>query len=134
MDNENQTADTEQVSQEHLETILKLAHSGLSPDTISSCFRLSTPTVQRVIANDSMHKARVVQQLMTKDLQALQLQDTLPTFLYSYKYDTDQLHRTHLVTGEQSINRVPSYQFKVGCCWTEVQGGDLLITGGGVLQ
>jgi hypothetical protein len=64
-------------------------------------------------------------------------QDTLeafyqvPTFIYSYKYRTDQLHRTSLVTGENSIIRVPSYTFKYGCCWSEVPGGSLLITGGG---
>jgi hypothetical protein len=57
--------------------------------------------------------------------------DILPTFIYSYKFNTDQLHRTSLVTGEQSIHRVPSYTFKRGCCWSEVPGGSLLITGGG---
>jgi hypothetical protein len=64
-------------------------------------------------------------------------QDTLevyyqvPTFIYSYKYNTDQLHRTSLVTGEHSSHRLPSYTFKYGCCWNEVPGGSLLITGGG---
>jgi hypothetical protein len=64
-------------------------------------------------------------------------QDTLeafyhvvPTFIYSYKYDTDQLHRTNLVTGEHSSLRVPSYTFKYCCYWSEVPGGSLLITGG----
>jgi hypothetical protein len=62
------------------------------------------------------------------------LQDTLyhevilPTFIY--KHNTDQLHRTSLVTGEHSSHRVPSYTFKRGCCWSEVPGGSLLITGG----
>jgi hypothetical protein len=58
-------------------------------------------------------------------------QDTVPTFIYSYKENTDQLHRTSLVTGEQSSHHVPSYIFKIGCCWSEVPGGSLLITGGG---
>jgi hypothetical protein len=63
-------------------------------------------------------------------------QDTLevlyqvPTFIYSYKHNTDQLHRTSLVTGEYSSHRVPSYSFKDWCCWSEVPGGSLLITGG----
>jgi hypothetical protein len=64
-------------------------------------------------------------------------QDTLralyhevPTFIYSYTEYTDQLHRTHLVTGEHSSLQVPSYTFKEGCCWSEVPGGSLLITGG----
>jgi hypothetical protein len=58
-------------------------------------------------------------------------EDTLPAFIYSYKYYTDQLHRTSLVTGKQSSHRVPSYTFKQGCYWSEVPGGSLLITGGG---
>jgi hypothetical protein len=64
-------------------------------------------------------------------------QDTLegfyqvPTFIYSYKNMSDQLHRTSLVTGKRSSHRVPSYTFKDGCCWSEVPGGSLLITGGG---
>jgi hypothetical protein len=63
-------------------------------------------------------------------------QDTLeafyqvPTFIYSYKRNTNQLHRTNLVTGEHSSNRVLSYRFKYDCCWSEVPGGSLLITGG----
>jgi hypothetical protein len=65
-------------------------------------------------------------------LQAPQLyQDSLPTFIYSYKLNTDQLHRTSLVTGEQSSHHVPSYRFKPGCYWSEVPGGSLLVTGGG---
>jgi hypothetical protein len=56
----------------------------------------------------------------------------VPTFIYSYKFNTDQLHRTNLVTGEHSSHRVPSYTFKDGCSWSEVPGGSLLITGGGI--
>jgi hypothetical protein len=56
-------------------------------------------------------------------------QDT-PTFIYSYQYNTDQLHRTNLATGERSRHRVPSYKFKLCCCWSEVPEGSLLITGG----
>jgi hypothetical protein len=65
-------------------------------------------------------------------------QDTLeafyqvPTFIYSYEGCTDQLHRTNLVTGEHSSLRVPGYRFKYACCWSEVPGGSLLITGGGI--
>jgi hypothetical protein len=58
-------------------------------------------------------------------------EDTLPAFIYSYKYSTDQLHRTSLVTGQHSRHRVPSYRFKHRCCWSEGPGGSLLITGGG---
>jgi hypothetical protein len=54
----------------------------------------------------------------------------VPTFIYSYENRTDQLHRTSLVTGERSILRVPPYRFNDGCCWSEVPGGSLLITGG----
>jgi hypothetical protein len=54
----------------------------------------------------------------------------LPTFIYSYTTLTDKLHRTNLATGKQSSHKVPSYRFKEGCCWSEVPGGSLLITGG----
>jgi hypothetical protein len=63
-------------------------------------------------------------------------QDTLepsyqvPTFIYSSYDGTDKLYRTNLVTGELSRHRVPSYTFKYHCCWSEVPGGSLLITGG----
>jgi hypothetical protein len=54
----------------------------------------------------------------------------VPTFIYSYKYETNKLHRTSLVTGEHSSHRAPSYTFKRGCCWSEVPGARLVITGG----
>jgi hypothetical protein len=57
-------------------------------------------------------------------------EDTRSTFIYSYKEHTDELDRTSLVTGEQSSHQVPFYTFKPGCCWSEVFGGRLLITGG----
>jgi hypothetical protein len=72
---------------------------------------------------------------LNRDLAKTALQDTrdhleVPTFIYSYRRETDQLHRTSLVTGEPSNHRVPSYTFKACCCWSEVPGGSLLITGG----
>jgi hypothetical protein len=73
---------------------------------------------------------------LNRDLNETSLQynrETLhevPTFIYSYTRDTDQLHRTLLVSGEHSNLSVPSYTFKWGCCWSEVPGRSLLITGG----
>jgi hypothetical protein len=55
----------------------------------------------------------------------------VPTFIYSYKRGTNNLHRTSLVTGKRSSHRGLSYTFKYGCCWSEVAGGSLVITGGG---
>jgi hypothetical protein len=74
---------------------------------------------------------------LNSDLVETSLQHTrvhlyeVPTFIYSYICSTDQLYRTNLVTGEHSSHRVPSYTFLDGCCWSEVPGGSLLITGGG---
>jgi hypothetical protein len=75
---------------------------------------------------------------LNRDLAKTALHDTrealyleVPTFIYSYNGNTDQLYRTSLVTGEHSSLRVPSYSFKIACCWSEVPGGSLLITGGG---
>jgi hypothetical protein len=53
-----------------------------------------------------------------------------PVFIYSFVDGRDKLLRTHLVTGEQSSIRVPSYQFKHFCCWSPLADGSLLITGG----
>jgi hypothetical protein len=127
----DQTAGTEQVSKQTLEAISKLTYLGLSPDAINSEIGLNTTTVQQIIASHPMHRAKELEQLQIQDLQAPQLhEDTLPAFIYSYNEYTDQLHRTKLVTGEQSSHRVPSYQFKPYCCLSEVPGGRLLITGG----
>jgi hypothetical protein len=58
-------------------------------------------------------------------------EDTLPTFIYTYKGNSNQLYSTNLVTGEQSSHQLPSYLFKRGCCWSEVPGGrDSYIRGG----
>jgi hypothetical protein len=54
----------------------------------------------------------------------------VPTFIYSYKKGTSQLHMTNLVTGVHSSLRVPSYRFTSCGCWSEVAAGSLLITGG----
>jgi hypothetical protein len=78
-----------------------------------------------------MRGSKRMQRLKIQDLQAQLHEETFPTFIYSYTKNTDQLHRTSLVTGEQSRHRVPSYTFKTGCCWSEGPGGSLLITGGG---
>jgi hypothetical protein len=52
------------------------------------------------------------------------------TFLYSCQQRTNHLYRVNLLTGEESSLEVPHYQFKDGCCWSELPGGSLLITGG----
>jgi hypothetical protein len=120
------TGGTQQLSQDHIETIFKLAHSGLSPEGISDVIKIDIEMVQQIIASDPKH--RVAQQLETQDLQA-QHKDTLPTFIYSYQHNSGNLHRTSLVTGKQTSHRVPSIRFIFGCCWSEVPGGSLLITG-----
>jgi hypothetical protein len=114
MESRRRTVGKEKVSQDQVKAILKLASSGLSPDAIRANLKLSTNTVQQVLANDPMH--RVAQQLKTQELQALH-EDFLPPFIYSYRRDTNLLYRTSLVTGARSIHRVPSYQFKYGCYW-----------------
>jgi hypothetical protein len=77
-----------------------------------------------------MHHATLLQDTR-EALNPLLHQDTLPTFIYSYKFKTDQLHWTSLVTGGQSTHHIRSYKFKHGCYLSEVLGGILLITGGG---
>jgi hypothetical protein len=52
-----------------------------------------------------------------------------PTFLYCCRYDSNQLLRVNLLTGEQSCHEVPNYRFRGR--WSELPGGSLIITGGG---
>jgi hypothetical protein len=66
MHNENSTADKKEVSLDTLETIYKLAHSGFSPEDISSTLKLSIETIQEIIANDPMLRARMVQSIKEK--------------------------------------------------------------------
>jgi hypothetical protein len=62
--NENSTPGKEQVvPQDTLERVLKLAHSGLSPEDISFAFKVDIERVQQIIANDPMHRAREVQSI-----------------------------------------------------------------------
>jgi hypothetical protein len=130
MDHSNRTVGIEQVSQDYLEPIFRLAHSGLSPHDISSALNIDIEVVHQTIALDPMHRAGGIQQLKSQELQPPH-EDTLPDIIYSYKHHTGQLHRINLVTGERSEFQMPPYTFKGECCLSEVPGGGLLITGGG---
>jgi hypothetical protein len=63
MHNENHTAGEELVSYDCLEAILKLAHSGSSPEAISSFLDLNVQIVIQIIDNDPMHRAREVKSI-----------------------------------------------------------------------
>jgi hypothetical protein len=111
---EHQTEGAEQVSVNSLDVI--------------SSIGLNTTT-----ASDPIPTSSVVQQLQLQDLLTPHLdEDMLPTFIYSYAYNTDHLLWTNLVTGKQSGQQVPPYQFKYACCLSELPRGSLLITGGGI--
>jgi endonuclease III len=56
--------------------------------------------------------------------------DIYPTFIYSYSFDTDQLYRTCLVTGEESCHSIPSYTFKMFSSWSDLPGERIMFTGG----
>jgi hypothetical protein len=66
MHNENSTADTKEVSRDTLETIVKLAHSGSSPEAICVFLGLNLHTVNEIIANDPIHNARMAQSIKEK--------------------------------------------------------------------
>jgi hypothetical protein len=103
-------------------------------EALSQCKQVQEASLQRLEEQSQKSKANALK--LNRAVTSLQdtlyhpHEVTLPTFIYSYMKKTDQLHRTSL-TGEQSSHRVPSYTFKQGCCWSEVPGGSLLITGGG---
>jgi hypothetical protein len=114
-------------------TQLRLIEQALNAQPSEEGAELILERLNRVLA-ETKHLLEDTRESLDriKILQAPQLhEDTLPTFIYSNKRNTGQLHRTHLVTGEQSSHQVPSYTFKLACCWSEVPGGSLLITGGG---
>jgi hypothetical protein len=130
MHSESHTVEVEQVSQDTLEAICKLTISGSTPEAISLALDLNVQTIIQVFARgDIWSKDPDQEGNQCKQDTRDHLQE-VPTFIYSYESDTDQLHRIRLVNGEQSSLRVPSYSFKYGCCWSEVHGGGLLITGG----
>jgi hypothetical protein len=65
----------------------------------------------------------------TTDL--ISIRSTLrPKFFYCWRYETGELDRANLLTGEQSCHQMPGRKFKYGCICSELPGGSLLITGG----
>jgi hypothetical protein len=126
MHNESHTVAAEQVSHDTLEAICKLTLSGSTPEAISLALYLNIQTVSQVIASGDFDQERSQHKQDTRDHF-----HEVPTFIFSYNKDTNQLHRTSLDTGEHSSHRVPSYTFKPNCCWSEVPGGSLFGTGGG---
>jgi hypothetical protein len=69
MHNENSTAGKQVVPQDTLERVLKLAHSGLSPEDISFALKVDIERVQQIIANDPIHRAREVQSIKERSLE-----------------------------------------------------------------
>jgi hypothetical protein len=122
MHNESLTEGAEKVSQDTLKVICELTQKEFSPEAISYLLGLKVQTVLQVIARENFGSKHLNQE-------GSQCKQD-PTYIYSYLYNTGQLHMTNLVTGEHSSHRVPSFTFTIGCCWSEVPGGSLLITGG----
>jgi hypothetical protein len=63
MHNESQNEVNDQVSQDALEAIFKLAYSGSSPEVISFFLGLNAQTVHRIIANGPIYRAIMVQSI-----------------------------------------------------------------------
>jgi hypothetical protein len=63
MHNESHTKGEEQVSQDTLEAILKLAQLGDSPEAISSVLDLNVQTVIQIVTNDPVLRAREVKSI-----------------------------------------------------------------------
>jgi hypothetical protein len=57
-----------------------------------------------------------------------------PKFIYSYTTNGNGLYSIDLSTARQSCIHLPSYVFRYGCCWSELPGGSLLITGGAATE
>jgi hypothetical protein len=103
-------------------------HSRLEAGPSMSNERVMHSPKKKVKTSDTFRESS---NFYTRDFQAPH-DDTLPVCIYNL--DFDELHWTNLATGEQSSLKLPSYTFGVGCCWSEVPGGSLLITGGEVVE
>jgi hypothetical protein len=107
-------------------------------EAASQVQRLKEQSERRELANQaSLRSLKGQMETLKKDLtetlgllQSTRDRAALPTSIYSYKHSTDQLYETSLVTGETVCHRIPSYTFKRFCCWTELPGESLFITGG----
>jgi hypothetical protein len=110
-----------QFPQPLLESLHQLAQAGSSPQTISLALGLKLEVVEKELGSYPRQ--------ITKSISQSEL--LKHSFIYSYSQGKDTLMRTNLITAEDSCFRVPSSQFKSGCCWSELPGGSLLITGGG---
>jgi hypothetical protein len=65
------------------------------------------------------------------DCSFLEAQQNTYPFINRLEQNSGELWRTCLVTGKQSCIRVPSYRFRESCCWCDLPGGCLIISGGG---
>jgi hypothetical protein len=126
MHNENLTVGEEQVSHDTIEAISKLTLSGSAPEAISLALDLTVQTVMQVIARGDFvtlckdldqERNQCKQAQLAQGLRTFHAHSEAPTFIYSYRCNTDELHRASLVTGEHSSHRVPSDTFKPYCCW-----------------
>jgi hypothetical protein len=129
---------TESIREKSKNNRLKTSPVMASGNSIEQSHLESHPTISSEhVTLRPKKKAKILEICMesstynTQHIQTQLNEDTFPILIYSYNNGTDQLHWTSLVTGEQYKHRVPSYTFKASCCWSEVPGGSLLITGGG---
>jgi hypothetical protein len=50
-----------------------------------------------------------------------------PTRIYAFIGEESKLHWTNLITGEESCQQIPGYEFRFSCRWIELPGGSLFI-------
>jgi hypothetical protein len=100
--------------------------------------RLKEQSEKRELANkESLMSLKRQMDTLKRDLtEALSLLHSTrdevapPASIYSYKNSTDQLYETSLAGGETVCHRIPGFIFKKYCCWTELPGESLFVTGG----
>jgi hypothetical protein len=104
----------------------------------AKCEELEQALLKSEAENESLNKLLTESQRTQQERQAAlcqppSTQADCPSFIYSCIQHSNTVCRTHLISGDQTSHSVAShyYQFKSGCCWTELPDGSLLITGGG---
>jgi hypothetical protein len=128
------------LSPEKLRMILKMKQEGQSLEQIRQESRVELEVLKRFLTDPDAGKIYSRSPpIMTEDTKKPHKPQTIktlpkpqqsPTFLYCCEAYSKRLSRVNLLTGEQSWLEVPKYEFKLCCCWSELPGGSLLITGG----
>jgi hypothetical protein len=106
--------------------ILSLFAEDLDPKEIGKSLRINITHVLKVIAV----RRKPVQ--LQRRLPSAASREVVPVNIYSYSFNSSDLHWIVLQTGEARMISIPDFAFKFSSCVCELPGGALYFTGGGI--